>query len=469
MSKLKNLILSITLIIIFLIDFGLIVTTNIKWNETIKEIHYVSIEFTAKDDYIKNALERRKTEFTWTISLFLLANIMGIILLYLYRKDKKIYEKSLYEEKEKAITTLRSIGDAVITIDDKAEITFINPISEKILAYTNSEVIGKNICEVLNLIDNRTKKEIKLHLEKVLQQGKIRILSNHIALKNRNNQIFEIEDSIAPIRNKQGFIIGAVFVFHDVTKQNQYRRKIVENEKMLIQQSKISAMAELLENMAHHWRQPLSIISTLATGIKLKKELNDLSEKYMIESLEKINDTSQNLSKVIDDFTIFLKPTGKKKEQFFIDNSLEKVLTILESDIKSKSIKIILDVEKILIDSYENELMQIFMGIINNSIDAVCERNDERVIFIKIYTKNKEIVISFLDNGGGISSDALNRVFEPYFTTKHKSQGKGISLYLIEEMIINQFKGKISVRNENFNLEDKEFCGAEFEITFKEE
>lgn len=213
MSKLKNLILSITLIIIFLIDFGLIVTTNIKWNETIKEIHYVSIEFTAKDDYIKNALERRKTEFTWTISLFLLANIMGIILLYLYRKDKKIYEKSLYEEKEKAITTLRSIGDAVITIDDKAEITFINPISEKILAYTNSEVIGKNICEVLNLIDNRTKKEIKLHLEKVLQQGKIRILSNHIALKNRNNQIFEIEDSIAPIRNKQGDIIGAVFCF----------------------------------------------------------------------------------------------------------------------------------------------------------------------------------------------------------------------------------------------------------------
>lgn len=469
MSKLKNLILSITLIIIFLIDFGLIVTTNIKWNETIKEIHYASLEFTAKDDYIKNALERRKTEFTWTISLFLLANIMGIILLYLYRKDKKIYEKSLYEEKEKAITTLRSIGDAVITIDDKAEITFINPISEKILAYTNSEVIGKNICEVLNLIDNRTKKEIKLHLEKVLQQGKIRILSNHIALKNRNNQIFEIEDSIAPIRNKQGDIIGAVFVFHDVTKQNQYRRKIVENEKMLIQQSKISAMAELLENMAHHWRQPLSLISTLATGIKLKKEINDLSEKYMIESLEKINDTSQNLSKVIDDFTIFLKPTGKKKEQFFIDNSLEKVLTILESDIKSKSIKIILDVEKILIDSYENELMQIFMGIINNSIDAVCERNDERVIFIKIYTKNKEIVISFLDNGGGISSEALNRVFEPYFTTKHKSQGKGISLYLIEEMIINQFKGKISVKNENFNLEDKEFCGAEFEIILKVE
>lgn len=401
--------------------------------------------------------------------LFLLANFIGLILLYLYRKDKKIYEKNLYEEKEKAITTLRSIGDAVITIDEKARITFINPIAEKILIYSNNEIIGKNICEILNLIDSRTKKEIKLHLEKVLEQGKIRILSNHIALINRNNEIYEIEDSIAPIRNKQGIIIGAVFVFHDVTKQNEYRKKIEQNEKMILQQSKISAMGELLENMAHHWRQPLSLISTLATGIKLKKEVNDLSEKYMMESLEKINETSQNLSKVIDDFTIFLKPTGKKKEQLYIDESLNKVLTILESTIKTKNIKVALDVERILIDSYENELMQVFMGILNNSIDAVCEKNDERVIFIKIFKKANHVNISFLDNGEGISSDILNRVFEPYFTTKYKTQGKGISLYLIEEMVVNLFKGKIYVTNESFYFEDKKFYGAKFEIILKEE
>lgn len=232
------------------------------------------------------------------------------------------------------------------------------------MAFKNSEVLGKHIKDVLSIVDKRTKRKINLHLEKVLELGKIRALSNNIAILNRKNEIYEIEESIAPIRNKEGIIIGAVFVFHDVTKQNEYRKRLTQNEKLILQQSKISAMGELLENMAHHWRQPLSLISTLATSVKLKKEINDLNDEYLESSLEKINDTSQNLSKVIDDFTVFLKPAIRKKERFYVDYSLNKVLKILESNLQNKNIKVVLDVEKILLNSYENELMQIFMGII---------------------------------------------------------------------------------------------------------
>lgn len=253
-TKIKNILLMITLIIILLIDFGLIVNTNNKWNETVRKIDNLTLETTLKEEYIKNALKSRSEEFSWTLNLFILSNFIGIILLYLYRKEKNEYESNLYDEKEKAIITLKSIGDGVITTDKEAVITFMNPVAEKILGYKNEESIGKNISEILNLIDTITKKSIEFNINNVLEFGKVRVLTENISLVNRYKKIYEIEDSIAPIKNKQGEILGVVFVFHDVSKQNEYRRRLIENEKVIIQQSKTSAMAEMLENMAHHWR-----------------------------------------------------------------------------------------------------------------------------------------------------------------------------------------------------------------------
>jgi PAS domain S-box-containing protein len=468
-SKIKNLLLLITLIIIFLIDFGLIANTNNKWNETVKKIETLTFETSVKEEYIKNALQKRNEEFKWALFLFVLSNFIGIVLLYLYRKEKNEYELKLHNEKEKAIITLKSIADAVITTDENAIITFINPIAQKILAYSKEEIIGKDINKILNIIDTKTNEPINLDIKEVLNIGKIRILNENIGLLNRKKELFEIEDSFAPIKNKDGEILGAVFVFHDVTEQNRYRRKLAENEKIMLQQSKLSAMAEMLENMAHHWRQPLSLISTLATGVKIKKEINDLDDKYLIESLENINQSSQNLSKIIDDFTIFLKPTSRKKEFFLLDKSLEKVITIFESKLKAKNIQLTLNTkEEIGFYGCENELMQVFMGIINNSIDALILKED-RFIFIDIHRNENEVIIEFLDSGGGVSIDIIDRIFEPYFTTKHKSQGKGINLYIIEEMIKNLFSGKIKVENENFSFKDKKLSGAKFSIFLKSE
>lgn len=465
-TKIKNILLMITLIIILLIDFGLIVNTNNKWNETVRKIDNLTLETTLKEEYIKNALKSRNEEFSWTLNLFILSNFIGIILLYLYRKEKNEYESNLYDEKEKAIITLKSIGDGVITTDKEAVITFMNPVAEKILGYKNEESIGKNISEILNLIDTITKKSIEFNINNVLEFGKVRVLTENISLVNRYKKIYEIEDSIAPIKNKQGEILGVVFVFHDVSKQNEYRRRLIENEKVIIQQSKTSAMAEMLENMAHHWRQPLSLISTLATGLKIKKEMNDLDDEYFIDSLERINQSSQNLSKVIDDFTIFLQPNSRKKEFFFLDNTIKKVITILESNLKNKDIHIISNVEKIELNSYENELMQVFISFINNSIDILTLRDGKKYIFIDVYKNENEIIIQFLDNAGGIPMDILNRVFEPYFTTKYKSQGKGISLYISQEIIKNLINGKIKVENESFSFGNEEYIGAKFIIIF---
>lgn len=218
MNRLRNFIFSVILISIILADFIFILVSNKNWNETIEKIVYSDVLIENKEEYINAVLESRENEFLLMISFFVLINCVGIVFAYIYRKNKKLYEKTLYAEKEKAITTLKSIGDAVITIDEKSLVTFINPRAEKILAFKNFEVLGKHIKDVLSIVDKRTKRKINLHLEKVLELGKIRALSNNIAILNRKNEIYEIEESIAPIRNKEGIIIGAVFVFHDVTK-----------------------------------------------------------------------------------------------------------------------------------------------------------------------------------------------------------------------------------------------------------
>jgi PAS domain S-box-containing protein len=466
-SRVKNFILIITLIIIFLIDFGLIVSTNNKWNETVIKLDHLNFEEKGKEEYIKKALENRQNEFIWTLSLFALSNFIGIILLFLYRKEKKEYEISLHNEKEKAIITLKSIGDAVITIDEKAIITFINPIAENILRFSNSEVVGKDINEIINLIDTETKDKMNFSINKVIKEAKGKTLSQNICLLNKDNKIFEIEESISPIRDKKGVILGVVFIFRDVTEQNEYRRKLIENEKIILEQSKISAMVEMLENMAHHWRQPLSVISTLATGLKLKKELHILEDEYLIKSLWEINEYSQKLSKVIDDFTIFLNPTNKDKEFFYIDLALAKTLSILESKLKTKNIEIICNVEKLELNNYEKELMQVFMCFINNSMDALDTKDDNKFIFIDIYKNENEIIMIFLDNGEGIEASIENRIFEPYFTTRYKTQGKGVGLYMTRDIVTKVMNGKISFKNKKFIFNNEEFYGAEFTLTLK--
>ena len=149
-------------------------------------------------------------------------------------------------------------------------------------------------------------------------------------------------------------------------------------------------------------------------------------------------------------------------------DALKKAITILESNLKNKDINIISNVEEIELSSYENEWMQVFIAFINNSIDSLSLKNDKKYIFIDMYKKENEIIVTFLDNGGGISTDILSRIFEPYFTTKYKSQGKGISLYISQKIITNLIKGKIKVENENFSFADEQYKGAKFTIIFNQ-
>ena len=231
-----------------------------------------------------------------------------------------------------------------------------------------------------------------------------------------------------------------------------------EKDRILAQQQKMVAMGQMIENIAHQWRQPLSVISTSASGLKLKKQLNILEDEELIKSIDKIVDTAKYLSDTIDDFRYFFKPQ-KDKTKFSLVKNIEKSLSFLETVLKENSIKVEFEYEDIDIIAYETELIQVFINIINNSKDAFIEKKiEDRVIFISIKKFPNRILIEIKDNAGGVEEDILDKVFEPYFTTKHQYNGTGIGLYMSNQIIKTHLNGDIFMKNCSFkykNIEQK--------------
>ena len=241
-------------------------------------------------------------------------------------------------------------------------------------------------------------------------------------------------------------------------------KELMQKENILNHQSKMAAMGEMLENIAHQWRQPLSLISTVATAAKLKKELEILTDDEFYETMETINNSSQYLSNTIDDFRNFFSK-DKEVSFFNINSPINKVLYLLKNKLNNINIQLIRKGSDINIIAYENEFIQVILNIMNNSIDAFENKNiAERFIFIDIHEKNDTVFLIIKDNAGGIEEDIINRIFEPYFTTKHKSQGTGIGLYMSLEIINKHMNGNLTVSNEEFTYKSIKGTGAQFTI-----
>lgn len=265
------------------------------------------------------------------------------------------------------------------------------------------------------------------------------------------------------------FIIIILSLLLSYTIQNRfenYKFKVKLKDKTITEQSKMAAMGEMLGNIAHQWRQPLSTISTGATGMLMQKEYGLLKDEQFEVTCNAINDNAQYLSKTIDDFKNFIKGDRTKKV-FNLKDNIQSFVHLIEGSIKTHNITLILDVKKdIQVDGYENELIQCFINIFNNSKDVLKEHvKNNRLIIISAYTDKENTIIKFTDNGKGIPQDILPKIFEPYFTTKHKSQGTGLGLNMTYKFIVDGMNGKIIAQNVNFDYENKNYNGAEFIIT----
>ncbi|PHR69921.1 MAG: histidine kinase [Arcobacter sp.] len=293
------------------------------------------------------------------------------------------------------------------------------------------------------------------------------ILTNNY---NKNlNSLLRVTSLFTLILLILSFYISRVIEQKFKSYNDSIKKHIEENKQqhdLLSQKSKLASMGEMMENIAHQWRQPLSVITTASSGIKVYKDMNLLSDEFLEEAISSISSSCHHLSQTIDDFSDFFKPDNVKSE-FVLKNSIKKIYGLLSFQFKDYEIEIIENIEDISIMNSERGLLQVLLNILNNAKDALLQCEDtRRYIFIDIYRKDNKVIIKIKDNAKGINKEIIKRVFEPYFTTKYKSQGTGIGLYMSQEIITRHMNGSLSVENTSYAYKGSNFKGALFTIEF---
>ena len=226
-------------------------------------------------------------------------------------------------------------------------------------------------------------------------------------------------------------------------------QKNMKKDRLMMQQFRLAQVGEAISMIAHQWKQPLNTLSLITEGMYIKYTMGKLNLENMKNFREQTQRQIKQMSSTIDDFSEFFKPE-KEKETFLIVEPIKHALTILEPILKKESIQIEKNIEKELhIVGYPNELAQVVINIINNAKDALVDKSDnqEKIIKINLFSKEAKVYISIEDNAAGIPSNIIEKIFDPYFSTKIEKNGTGLGLYMSKTIIEEHMQGSLSVKN----------------------
>ncbi|MBF0563653.1 MAG: hybrid sensor histidine kinase/response regulator [Nitrospirae bacterium] len=233
--------------------------------------------------------------------------------------------------------------------------------------------------------------------------------------------------------------------------------KRMYSERMLIQKSRLASMGEMLSVIAHQWKQPLNGMYLLIQDIEDALDFGQIDRNYIANYVSEGKNYIHFLDRTVNDFRDFLK-VGKKRDLFDVANAVKEVLGLLSGLLKNLQIEVSFDIhegESYITDGYENEFKHVVLNLINNSRDAIIQRNKKEtddnktkgLIEIRIIGAGSRIMVTITDNGCGIPEDIADKIFEPYFTTKDDETGTGIGLYLSKIIIEKNMGGRLYVTN----------------------
>ncbi|WP_066161184.1 sensor histidine kinase [Aliarcobacter skirrowii] len=252
--------------------------------------------------------------------------------------------------------------------------------------------------------------------------------------------------------------------------EQKIKLEVAKNRKkdiIMFQQARFASLGEMLNNIAHQWRQPLGSITMIIQSFQTKMRVNKLSPEFVEQKVKDALLLAQNMSNTLDDFKNFFSP-NRSKNSFFIKDCVEHSIELSKYFLNKENIKIDLIVKKDKqITTFYNELSHTLLNIISNSKDALVSsvNKNDRIIKIIVNSKKNFLFINIIDNGGGVPDDILPKIFEPYYTTKYKSAGTGIGLYMSKQIIEKHLNGEIYCKNIKLEVDKKVFKGASFTIT----
>ncbi|WP_458700269.1 sensor histidine kinase [Sulfurospirillum sp. 1307] len=321
-------------------------------------------------------------------------------------------------------------------------------------------------------------------------------LKDAIAEKNRNDRIFNTSIYMLFLLIGLVFflsiIISAILVNHFKELHNSLEEKVEEKTKelktlnsslekrikkevqnsrkkdqIMFAQARLASLGEMLQNIAHQWRQPLGALMMIIQSFESKFLAGKLTEDFVESRVEDARKLAQNMSETLEDFRTFFDP-NKTHKKFKIKDVIQKAIDLTKYQLEKEAVLVDFSINaNIEIYGFENELTHVILNLINNSKDALSSSKiNPKYIKIIVKNTNKEVIINVIDNAGGIKSDIMPKVFDPYFTTKHKSVGTGIGLYMSKQMIEKHMSGKIACKNIKHKLgsEEKMYDCAMFTI-----
>jgi signal transduction histidine kinase len=369
---------------------------------------------------------------------------------------------------------LSAIDNGVIILDSKLNIHLYNKWLEIYTHIKEEDAIGKKLTELFSEIKERTLlRKVKTTL-KMNTPTFYSAMSSHYLIPIKIHQIknslfthMQQDVSIIPFDQEKQLVAliltdqtnmantNAMLNAH-VEKINELNEELLKEKeltelqhKQLLTNSRSAAMGEMLSMIAHQWRQPLSLITTLIANIKIKKELQTLDDLSMSDSFDKIENSVKYLSETIDDFRDYFKP-NKIRTQVKLAELFNKSIFFLKDEMNQLNIEYKIDIDKeLILYTYKNELLQCIINIIKNSIDAFeYSKQLEKKIVVKAYPKEEFITLVIQDNAGGIDKTIIEKIFEPYFSTKNKN-GTGLGLYMCKIIILEHLKSHIDIVNED--------------------
>jgi len=362
-------------------------------------------------------------------------------------------------------------------------ITFVNDEFCKISGYSKEELIGANhnIVRHPDVEESTFKLLWEIINAKKVYKGTVKNLA-------KNGSTFYVNTTVIPILDKDENIVEFVAIRYDVTKEVFYKEELLRREielqelnatlekrvqektkelkelnetlhsrvkkeiakneekrQVMFWQSRLASLGEMLANIAHQWRQPLTELNLTIFTMK-KAAFNDDRDEVQKLYTESKN-IIKNMSKTIDDFTNFFKP-GKDKESFSVSKSIVEAISLLEKLITTEMISIKTDLREVKVLGISNELTQVIVNLIKNASDAFVQNSILiREINITLKEEDGYAVIEVQDNAGGIKQKNAYKVFEPYFTTKHATQGTGLGLFMSKMICEKGMHGSLDVKS----------------------
>lgn len=373
--------------------------------------------------------------------------------------ERKIAEQSLRESEEKFHSITASAQDAILMMDDEGKITYWNEAAEKIFGYTEKEVMGWSLHELL-----APERFLEAHhkaFEHFKKTGEGAVVGKTIELAalKKDETEFPIELSLSTVMKNGRW--NAIGMIRDITERKKMEFELKQNEEMMIAQSKQAAMGDMIAMIAHQWRQPLAImgmdINNLIMSISFDEEITN---DYLLKLSEALNKQLHQLSETIDNFRNFFRPSQSRVE-ITIGEVLENTFNIIGASCENSNI--ILNVQNSSKSSLfinKSSLIQVLLNLLGNAKDILlANKVAKAAITITANETNEAVTISICDNGGGIPESILDKIGQPYFTTKKDLNGTGLGLYISRIIIEKHLFGTLRWYNKE--------GGACFEITLK--